>query len=206
MTDAPDGQARDVPPWPHPEPELRLPPVDPAETSDQTAELLQSLKFDPEGPVPNIFATLAHHPRLLKRWSAFGGTLLFRSELTARERELLILRTAWHCKAHYEWSNHVPMARRAGVTDDEVARVTEGPDAPDWDDGDAALLRAADELHADSVIGDTTWKTLAATYTPAQLVEIPMVVGQYHLVAFTLNSLGVQLDDTAEDGVAAADL
>jgi len=189
----PDGR---LPDWPHPEPELRLPPVPPEERSEATAELLQQLKFDPDGPDPNIFATLAHHPRLLKRWSAFGGTLLFRSELSDRERELLILRTAWHCRAHYEWSHHVPMGRRAGITPEEITRVTQGPDAPGWDDGAAALLRAADELHADAVIGDATWAELAKRYQPAQLVEIPMVVGQYHLVAFTLNSLGVQLDDT----------
>ena len=73
--------------------------------------------------------------------------------------------------------------------------MTEGPAAPGWDDGDAALLRAADELHADAVVSTTTWAELAKRYEPAQLVEIPMVVGQYHLVAFTLNSLGVQLDD-----------
>jgi alkylhydroperoxidase family enzyme len=195
VTDGPDGPDHELPPWPHPDPELRIPPVDPAETSDETAQLLDGLKFDADGPVPNLFATLAHHPRLLKRWSAFGGTLLFRSELSGRDRELLILRTAWHCKAHYEWSHHVPLAQRLGVTVEEIARVTEGPDANGWSPGDAALVRAADELHADAVIGDATWAELAARYSPAQLVEIPMVVGQYHLVAYTLNSLGVQLDD-----------
>lgn len=205
VTDAGDthsdtaGQGQ-LPDWPHPEPELRLPPVAPGQRSEATAELLRSLKFDPDGPDPNIFATLAHHPRLLKRWSAFGGTLLYRSELSDRERELLILRTAWHCRAHYEWSYHVPLAQRVGITPEEITRLTEGPSAPGWDEGDAALLRAADELHADSVIGDATWAELARRYEPAQLVEIPMVVGQYHLVAFTLNSLGVQLDgpDTPE--------
>ena len=205
MTDAPhprdeaDAPA-ELPTWPHPDPPLRLPPAGADDLSDETAQLLDGLKFSSDGPVPNLFATLAHHPRLLKRWSAFGGTLLFRSELSNRERELLILRTAWRCKAHYEWSHHVPLALRVGVTAAEIARVVEGPDAPGWDPADAALLRAADELHADAVIGDATWAALAERYAPAQLVEIPMVVGQYHLVAFTLNSLGVQLDDDVVAG------
>ena len=185
----------DLPIWPHPDHELRLPPVPADERSDRTAEMLAALKFDPDGDVPNIFATLAHHPRLLKRWSAFGGILLFRGELDPRERELLILRTAWHCKAHYEWHNHVPIGRRTGLTAAEITRVTEGPSASGWSDTDAALLRAADELHEDAVISDATWAALSGRYRPAQLVEIPMVVGQYHLVAFTLNSLGVQIDD-----------
>jgi alkylhydroperoxidase family enzyme len=193
-----------IPAWPHPEPELRIPPVSPEDRSPETAELLARLKFQPDGADPNIFATLAHHPRLLKRWSAFGSTLLYRSELSARQRELLILRTAWHCKAHYEWSYHVPLGLRMGITEAEVGAVVEGPDAAGWDPVDAALLRAADELHQDAVIGAATWATLAANFSPAQLVEIPMVVGQYHLVAFTLNSLGVQLDDAPGAGVDAA--
>jgi alkylhydroperoxidase family enzyme len=200
MTDAPhppDDADAELPAWPHPDPPLRIPPPAADDITDETAQLLHRLKFDPEGPVPNLFATLAHHPRLLKPWAAFGGTLLFGSELPSRDRELLILRTAWRCKAHYEWSHHVPLALLVGVTAAEVALVVEGPDAPGWDAADAALVRAADELHADAVIGDSTWAALAERYTPAQLVEIPMVVGQYHLVAFTLNSLGVQLDEHA---------
>ncbi len=67
-----------------------------------------------------------------------------------------------------------------------------GPDDPSWSADDVALLRAADELHAGAHIGDDTWAGLAARWTTAQLIELCMVVGQYHLVAFTLNSLGVQ--------------
>ena len=39
---------------------------------------------------------------------------------------------------------------------------------------------------------------LAARYDERQLIELPMLVGHYHLVAFTLNSLGVQLEPGLE--------
>ena len=185
--------------WPHPIPEQRIAPVPPDEQSEATAEVLAKLLVTSDGEPPNIFTTLAHHPRLLKRWTAFGGVLLFRGELSGRDRELLILRTAWNCRAHYEWDHHVTIGRGAGLGDDEIARVTEGPQADGWTAGEAALLRAADELHDHDRIDDSTWAELAAGYDPAQLVEICMVVGQYHLVAFTLNSLGVQLEDPAPD-------
>ena len=77
----------------------------------------------------NIFATLAHHPRLLKRWSDFGGVLLYGGKLPARERELLILRTGYLCQAPYEWGQHVTIGLAAGLTDEEIARVAAGPDA-----------------------------------------------------------------------------
>lgn len=176
----------------------RISPLPPEERDERTAELLASLRPHEEAGDLNIFATLARHPRLLKRWSAFGGTLLYRGELPARDRELLILRTALRCGADYEWGQHVPIAREAGLGDDEIARIADGPDAPGWSEHDVALLRAADELHDHACISDATWDALAAGHDEQQLIEICMVVGQYHLVAFTLNSLGVE----QEPGVA----
>lgn len=169
----------------------RIPPLPAADRDPRTQEVLDGLG-QTMGAELNIFTTLAHHPRLLKRWSAFGGALLYRGRLSDRERELLIMRTGYLCRAHYEWGQHVAFCHAAGIDDDEIARITSGPDDPAWSTEDAVLLRAADELHADSRIGDATWTALASRYDEQQLIEICMVVGQYHLVAFTLNSLGVE--------------
>ena len=139
----------------------------------------------------NIFTTLVRHPGLFRRWAPFGGRLL-EGKLPARDRELLILRTGWRCESEYEWGQHVLIGRGAGLTDDELNRIKEGPGAHGWDPFDAALLRAADDLHDDSCLSDDTWRMLASRYDERQLIEVPMVVGHYHLVAFTLNSLGVQ--------------
>lgn len=143
------------------------------------------------GGAINIFTTLVRHRRLFRRWSAFGGVLLT-GTLPARDRELLILRTGWLCQSPYEWGQHVRLARAAGLSDEEIQRVAAGTDGPGWSDLEATLLRAADELHADACITDSTWAALAAVYTVEQMIEVPMLVGQYHLVSFTLNSLGVQ--------------
>lgn len=173
----------------------RIPPTTAADRDERTEELLAAFRRE-DGTDLNIFATMAHHPTLLKRWSAFGGTLLFGGVLPPRDRELLILRTAWLCKAEYEWGQHVLIGRASGITDDEIARIPDKRISDEWNPLEQALLRAADELHEDSVISDPTWKVLAATYDYQQLIEVCMVVGQYHMVAFTLNSLGVELEPT----------
>lgn len=178
--------------------EPRIPPLPEDEQDDQARELLAQAGVQPVGAA-NIFTTLVRHPGLFRRWLPFGGKLLA-GKLPARDRELLILRTGWNCRSDYEWAQHVRIARASGLADDEIARVQAGPDAPDWSGDDATLLRAADELHADAVLSDATWAALAARYDQRQMIEVPMVVGHYHLVAYTLNSLGVQV----EDDVAAA--
>lgn len=172
----------------------RIAPLPPSERDERTQELLGSLIRGEDGMEMNIFTTIARHPRLLRRWSAFGGVLLLRGELPARDRELLILRTAWSCGTDYEWGHHVEIGRSAGLTHAEIARVPGRIDDAGWSADDAALLRAADELHDTSTLSDATWDALAARYSDAQLIELCMVVGQYHLVAYTLNALGVQLE------------
>jgi alkylhydroperoxidase family enzyme len=176
----------------------RIAPLPEDEQDAQARELLASVGVGAGIPVSeaqaaNIFTTLVRHPGLFRRWLPFGGKLLT-GKLPPRERELLILRTGWLCRSEYEWGQHVLIGRASGLTDDEIARIKDGPDAGGWDLFDAALLRAADELHDGNRIGDATWGALADRYDERQLIEVPMLVGQYHLVAFTLNTLGVQRD------------
>lgn len=150
----------------------------------------------------NIFATLAHHPKLMKRWLVFGNHVMAKSTLTARDRELLILRTGWNCSSPYEWGQHVRIARATGLTDAEIAAVAsfEHTRDADWEPREHALLRAADELHAQSCIAPSTWADLARHYREQQLLDVVFTVGQYHIVAMALNSCRVQRDD----GVDAA--
>jgi 4-carboxymuconolactone decarboxylase len=172
----------------------RLAPVPEAERTEAQRELLASV--DIGGPLgqANIFTTLVRAPRVMRRWLPFGGTLL-RGELPARDRELLILRTAINCRAPYEWGQHVRLGELAGLSSEEIARVAEGPSAAGWSTDDRLLLEVADELHTTSTLSDARFAALAARYDEVQLIEVPMVVGQYHLVAMTLNALGVQNDD-----------
>ena len=178
----------------------RIPPLAEADRDEQATELLTQAG-GPAAGATHIFTTLVRHPGLFRKWLPFGGKLLA-GKVPARERELLILRTGWNCRSDYEWAQHVRIARRAGLTGEEIARVrsAEGADADGWSAFDATLIRAADELHVDACLSDATWAALSERFDQAQLIEVPMLVGHYHMVAFALNSLGVQV----EDDVAAA--
>ena len=50
----------------------------------------------------------------MKRWLVFGNHVLAKITLPPRDRELLILRTGWRCRAPYEWGQHVVIARAVG--------------------------------------------------------------------------------------------
>jgi alkylhydroperoxidase family enzyme len=178
---------------------LKQPRVSPRPESDWddgAREVLEPLRSF--GPLLNIFGTLAHHPALLKRWMVFGNHVLAKSTLPAREREILILRIGWLCQAEYEWGQHAAIGRQCGLSDEEIRRIAEGPEAPGWSSFDATLLRAADELHGDAFLSDATWKELSARYSTEQMIDVVFTVGQYNLVSMALNSLGVQREAGVE--------
>jgi len=173
--------------------------------SQPRVEPLEPEAMDPEirapfgdAPILKIFRTLAHHPKLLKRWLVFGNHVLAKSSLAPRERELVILRTGYRCRAGYEWGQHVPIAKASGLTDAEIERIPRGPDAEGWSDLDRALLRASDELHEEQFVSDATYAELARHYDARQLMDLVFAVGQYHLVSMALNTFGVQLEAGAE--------
>jgi alkylhydroperoxidase family enzyme len=175
----------------------RIEPLDVEKADPETREQLAKLAAGGVvggGRVLNIFGTLAHHPELMRRWLVFGNHVLAKSTLPARERELAILRVGYLCRSEYEWGQHVLIARRCDISDAEIARVAAGPDAPGWSAADAAVLRAADELHGDQMISDATWAELGKTWSRQQLMDLVFTIGQYHLVAMALNTFGVQRD------------
>jgi len=149
----------------------------------------QSGALDPSRPLSDHTATLMRHPDLYRAQMTYGLQLNLRSLLAPRDRELLILRTGWLCQAPFEWGEHVHIGKRIGLTSEEIERVTQGPEAAGWGEHDRALLRAVDELHFDAMISDATWAVLARRLDERQLIELPCIVGHYHLVAFYQNSL-----------------
>ncbi|HVK42029.1 MAG TPA: carboxymuconolactone decarboxylase family protein [Phenylobacterium sp.] len=173
---------------------LKEPRIAPLQNADLDAE--QQEIVAPMGDrVLNIFRTMIQAPKAAKGFLAWGNYVLSKkNDLPAREREIVILRIGYLCKSGYEWTQHVPIGVRAGLTDDEVARIKGGADGGGWSPADQALLRAADELHHDQFITDATWAALKAHFTDKQCMDVVFTAGQYTQVSMILNSFGVQLD------------
>ena len=175
----------------------RIAPLAEEEWPEEVADMLRSAR-NLVGHDMNFFSTMARHPQLYRSWARFGNQVRLKSSLPSRDRELLILRIGWLCQAGYEFTHHITVARAVGIGDNEIERVKKGPDADGWDGFDAALLRAADELHANAFVTDATWKTLAERFSTQQLMDVVFCVGLYILVSMAVKSFGVQLEDWAD--------
>lgn len=140
------------------------------------------------------------YPKLMEAHHVMGHHLLGPdSTLSRRDRELGILRIGVLRRSEYELAQHRDFNLEDGVlSEEEMRRVVEGPAAEGWDELDAALLRAVDEMHDDAFISDATWSVLSGAWSDEQLMDFIVLIGRYWMVSTMLNSLGVQLEDGRE--------
>jgi alkylhydroperoxidase family enzyme len=177
-------------------PEPRIPPLAPEQLSEDAMQLAAKLRANfglATSELPDSVATMLRHPELYRAQIEYVTRRAQASVLAPRDRELVVLRTAWLCRSDYVWGEHVNFARKAGVSADEIQWLTQGSVAPKWNERDRALNRLVEELHETSFVSDETWSLIAANFTDKQIIEMLMMVGSYHEVAYLYNAMRVRL-------------
>jgi NAD(P)-dependent dehydrogenase (short-subunit alcohol dehydrogenase family)/alkylhydroperoxidase family enzyme len=171
----------------------RLPGLPPASWSPEVRALLDDAVAR-VGAVANPLPTLtliAHQEALLEPFLVWARAIGLGATLSRRTSELVALRTAHLCGSGFEWHEHSNYARAYGISDEEIAAIASGPDAPRWDGADRAALQAADDLHWTATVSDTTWAALTAHFSTADVVELVLTAGQYRLLSGLANAAGV---------------
>jgi 4-carboxymuconolactone decarboxylase len=184
-----------------PEPS-RLAPVPFAEWDDETRTTLLQFLRRPERylsgapdapPMPIVLEMFAQHLPLSASWLPFTEMLASDDALlSGQHRELLILRVAWRTRSGYEWVQHSRMGVDAGLSEEQVEAVREGPASAVWSPLERTLVTAVDEMIDDHAVGDATWAELAAHFEPAEIFELLFLVGGYLCLAAVLNSIGLE--------------
>lgn len=175
----------------------RIEPVPAAALSAESRKIVMDIRAavgaPPDAPIPEYCLTVIKHPEVF-RCQMEMGIALFKGALPPRERELAVLRIGWLLRAPFEWGEHVDIGKRCGVTAAEIEAVILGSTAPGWSAHEAAILRAVEELLAEQFIADATWAVLAKSWNEQQLIEFPMMVGQYVATALVQNTLRIRLE------------
>ena len=170
---------------------LATPRIKPLEEPDMSAAQREFFKSGVS--TSNNIKTCLYNLEMCRRYAPFLNYFVDDSKLSLRDKEVLVLRTAWLCKADFIWNAHVRRGRKAGLSDADIAAIVDGAQSKKLSNHDIALVRAVDELHSSQFVTDATWKSLAGMYDTAQLLETVFIVGQYHLLAMYQKSVGVPI-------------
>jgi alkylhydroperoxidase family enzyme len=178
----------------------RIPYVEVETASGKAKEVLERL------PVKlNIFKMMAHAETNFRPLIMLGTSILTEQQLSARLRELAILRVARLSRAEYEWVQHVPIAKMTGVSDEQVAALArDDAAAACFDPVDRVVLRATDEIVRDGGPSDATFADLQARFSNREIVELVLAVGFYMVMARLMISTRIDVDEPAGDRVLGA--
>ena len=141
-----------------------------------------------------LFRVLARHPRLAERLPAWGGFFLGRhATLPLRDREIVILRVCARCRAGYEWGVHAAAFGAQAALDEAQLRAIADPASAleVLPERDRLLVRTVDALHDSGTLGDAQWAALARGWTEQQCIELLVLAGWYHAIAYVCNAARV---------------
>lgn len=171
-------------------PMTRLPALDPADAEPQVRSALERL------PPLAIFATVANAQGTFVNWLRFGGDCLDARWFDPVLRELAILRVARLTPgAEYEWVQHVPILLAVGGTHEHVAALeADDLDADALGDDGQLVLRFTTQVVRDATPDESTFAAMSARFTPAQITQLLLVIGQYMMVARVMATAQLEVD------------
>jgi 4-carboxymuconolactone decarboxylase len=149
-----------------------------------------------DGSLNGPFGIMLHSPGVGGALSELGSTIRFRTDLTARIREIAILMVARATGSAFEWWAHERVGRAAGLDDAELLSLSIGAFTSD-DPAEAAAAGFCAELLSSSVLTDEEYAAATGALTPAQLIDLTALVGYYRTLAqlMTVFDVGVPAED-----------
>ena len=170
-------------------------PLIPLPENDQlSAEIRETLA---KLPPLNVFRMVANAPASFRGFLELATSILAKSEFDVRKREIAVLRVAHVTHSRYEWTQHVAVARRAGVSDEETAVIAaEDPVRSLTEEGNL-LCRVADEISREVRLSDEALERIVDRYGVRQATELILCVSYFNMLSRFLESTRVALEQTA---------
>jgi alkylhydroperoxidase family enzyme len=123
---------------------------------------------------------LAHSPALARQFLRLAQAQFTTLELTARNREILILTVAAHVHCEYEYQQHIPISQVAGVDATLREAIWTGKlDTVDVSSQEHALIEFVRDVLLSATVPDPTMAAIQSHFSAREIVEILQLVGFY---------------------------
>ena len=183
----------------------RLPGLRPEELTDEQRDLYESIAggdrardasfrlTEADGSLVGPFGALLLSPVVGNALQAVGAAIRFGCDLSPLVREVAILTVAAHWRSGFEWWAHEPIARRAGLRDDQIGDLYSGR-TPAFDNEPAAAAHAlSSTLLAGRRPDDELFDAARDLFGPAGVMELGALVGYYNLLAQLMDTFDVDV-------------
>jgi len=160
----------------------------------EVREIFQKIE-DNGAKILNLYKVAAHSPKVFLNFIRLGNSIIGRTELPPRLREIVILRVATLTGSEYEWAQHAPVARQVGVSQQQLDAISDWKNSAEFNNEERAVLQYTDEVAQQVKVTDQTFNTLKNFFSEQLIVELTMTIGYYEMVARLLVPLQVEVDE-----------
>jgi alkylhydroperoxidase family enzyme len=136
-------------------------------------------------PTINVFKLLSYSPATVDHWCTIGNAHFTKVSLTKKLREFVILLSSAKFGSFYEWTHHVPLSAKFGITDAQREELLKAGKAKGvfsqeyWaansagmDPEEQVLLTFLEAVIDSGEIDEGVWQRTTAVFPPRAIMEI----------------------------------
>ncbi|MES2531549.1 MAG: carboxymuconolactone decarboxylase family protein [Pseudomonadota bacterium] len=170
---------------------MRIQPIEPGSRPELAA--LETKIQGARGRISLLYQVLLNSQPVAQGWEQMLSAIRNHNSLSARLREMIILRVAVMNRAPYEFDAHVSHALAGGVPQATIDALR-SPDLP-TDAGlsaaESAALEYADTMTRDIAVPDALFARVAEHFQGQALVDLTATVAAYNMVSRFLVALHI---------------
>ena len=167
----------------------------------EIAPLIERIKAGRRGGLLNVYKLLLHSPPLAETWLDHVGAVRWKTGLSGRLRELIVIRVARVNGIDYVLNQHIPaLALAEGVTLAECEALRDWRKSSLFDPAERAALAYADAMVLQTSVPDDLFAELRRHYGERAIVELSVLIGTYLMHNRVMKALAIDLEPDSERG------
>ena len=150
------------------------------------------------GKLHNLYKMLLNSPPIAEGWLNLLTAVRQKSLLSAKVRELVIMRIAVINKAEYEFISHTPHALKAGVTQAQIDQIKHWSTSTLFDPIDRAVFAYTDSMTVDVHVPQAIFDAVNQHFDARGMTELTATIATYNLVSRFLEALEIDPEPTSK--------
>jgi 4-carboxymuconolactone decarboxylase len=167
----------------------------------ELAEQIGRIKAGRRGGLLNVYKLLLHSPALAQTWFDHNGAVRWKTELSGRLREIIIIRIAHLNGIDYVLAQHVPgLALAEGLTLAECEALADWRSTGLFDARERAALAYAEVMTLTTEVPDDVFAGVRRHFGEREIVELSVLIGTYIMHNRVMKALAIDLEPESNRG------
>jgi alkylhydroperoxidase family enzyme len=173
-------------------------------TETETAHpgLHRRLTTERKVPTANLFLALSGVPDILDGFLTYANAIRS-SSISPKLREMAILTVGHSTNSEYEVAHHHSHALKAGLTEAQYQAIADFETSALFSPAEKAVMHFAKASTLAVDVPQAIWDEAAAHLSEREMLELALNVAWYNSGVRIMGALGIELEDSYRDKVAA---